>query len=297
LRSIKTGFKYLGIVTILFLVTGGVFFVARYPSDKDSLKVFYHAGSNIFELLKSLDHYKIDPDLRKYEAAKFLIRHLDLHPHYEDPYSDQKMQWFVTRFESTRSGFRKLDDSLEIAWSDTRMNTNRRKIRDARVLSSELLIRHIDKAFEIWDESPWKNHFTFNDFCEYFLPYKSDESKPEYWFEDYHQKYSSIIEQASEDAELPELIQRIYDEADSAAGWHHLQIRRNMTPSEKEKILSGDCRYRSEWFGLILRSQGLPVANVYSPDEANTVGRIHYWNVWRDPSGKWHEIVRRDRVV
>ena len=297
MNSINKSFRYFGTLAVFLLLTIGIFFIARYPIDRDSLKVYFHAGTNIFELLQTLDYYKKEEDIRKYRAAKFLIRNMDLHPHYEDPYSDKKMEWLLNYPGLTRGGIKRIDDSLEIAWAELKLELRPRKIRDSRVITSELLISHIDKAFQIWDESPWKDHFQFAQFCEYFLPYKTDESEPELWWDHYREKYADLLPDTFVSAGLPELIQLIYDDVHSNLGWHHIDLRRHLTSVEKDEIFSGACRFRSDFYGHIFRSQGMPVANIYCPDEANTVGSLHFWNAWRDPDGKWHEIVERHEVV
>jgi hypothetical protein len=41
---------------------------------------------------------------------------------------------------------------------------------DAQQLKAEYLIAHIDHAFQAW-ASVWNNHYDFEHFCNYVLPY------------------------------------------------------------------------------------------------------------------------------
>jgi len=70
-----------------------IFYISRYPTDRDTLKVLYHAGPNALELLKTLDHFRRDSDSRKDIAAKFLIRNMDLHYYREDSLASLKFYW------------------------------------------------------------------------------------------------------------------------------------------------------------------------------------------------------------
>ena len=42
---------------------------------------------------------------------------------------------------------------------------------DAQELKAEYLIAHIDHAFQSW-ASVWNNHYDFEHFCNYVLPYR-----------------------------------------------------------------------------------------------------------------------------
>lgn len=45
-------------------------------------------------------------------------------------------------------------------------------IPDVEIIGSDFLIANIEKAFSQWKEGEWATHVSFQDFCEYLLPYK-----------------------------------------------------------------------------------------------------------------------------
>lgn len=91
------------------------------------------AGSNAIELQSVMDSYKGNEDSVKYAAAKFLIQHMGWHISQED-------------------------DGV---------------YSDAAILSYDLLREHIDHAVEQWHTSPYSKDLTFEEFCEYLLPYRA----------------------------------------------------------------------------------------------------------------------------
>jgi hypothetical protein len=48
------------------------------------------------------------------------------------------------------------------------------KTEDIKVISSTFLIRHIDRMFDQWLQTPWGKETSFDVFCEYILPYRLD---------------------------------------------------------------------------------------------------------------------------
>ena len=51
-------------------------------------------------------------------------------------------------------------------------------IPDVEIIRSDFLIANIEKAFSQWKEGEWATHVSFQDFCEYLLPYKAVELQP-----------------------------------------------------------------------------------------------------------------------
>lgn len=92
-----------------------------------------NAGANKESLIELLDFYKQDSIISKYEAAKYLIEHMGWHSSTEN-------------------------DGVH---------------PDASFLSFEFLKEHIDHAYEQWQSSPYAKDLSFEEFCEYILPYRA----------------------------------------------------------------------------------------------------------------------------
>ncbi len=141
------------------------------------------AGENRPELEKVLEHYKNDP--LKLKAAKFLIANMDVHFSYKleelDEYYEKLHRIFS--MNGRAEGITLQQDSLFRELKHP--NPNQFKmLPDLQVMTADILIDNIDQAFEAW-KSPYAKGLSFEDFCEYLLPYKQGDEKPEHWRSSY----------------------------------------------------------------------------------------------------------------
>jgi hypothetical protein len=277
-----------GLLLLIILV-----FAARYPSDRDSIKVFYHAGTNVFELFKTLDHFRKDPDPRKFKAAVYVIRNMDLYYYREDQYSNRIIQWAVGQTDLTKDQLAEAEDSAKVEWASMRMDNRPAKLRDCAHIKSAFLITHINQAFQTWTNSPWQHHFTFEQFCDHMLPYKTNQARPSLWMQDYSEKYQWIMDSIGEEQDLQKCISLAFDATETPFRSHYLDISRHLDPAEMENVLTGDCTVHADWRGYVMRSLGIPVGNIYTPLWANKA-HSHHWNIWMDSTGKWNEIKARE---
>lgn len=139
------------------------------------------SGDNRLELEKVLEHYRKSPsDSLKLKAAKFLIEHMDAHYFFTSPELENYYHALDSIYSLNKIYDKKTlkQDSLE---SLLRLPSDRGQfVSDLHFVSSDFLIDNIDRAFEGWT-SHYAIHLSFEDFCEYLLPYKSDNERPVSW--------------------------------------------------------------------------------------------------------------------
>lgn len=161
---------------------------------EESLKM---AGKNRSELKKVLRYYsRNDADSLKFQAACFLIDHMKWHnagkpityldPDFQKTY--QKIDHLfnilsegVTVQEMTSAEMKKIFSQkkkvmkalFDTAYTETQ--TLPSATPDLQYLKADFLISHIDNAFKVRETSPYASHLTFDDFCNYVLPYRSCE--------------------------------------------------------------------------------------------------------------------------
>jgi len=151
-----------------------------YASDLEkNLKL---AGKNRIELEKVLKHYqKKTKDFQKFEAAKFLIENMDAHSFCKSNSLDKYYQNLdsILILNKLNEGISRKQESLlkELKtpdFSDVEME------EDLKYISADFLINNIDRSFESWN-TPWAKHLNFEDFCEYILPYRVYDERPNNW--------------------------------------------------------------------------------------------------------------------
>lgn len=127
------------------------------------------AGDNRGELEKVLEHYKDNP--QKLAAAHFLIENMPAHYSYKGDKIDEYYRDARELFRTNLTPKQQADSAAYLAgvvYPGLEADT----ISDVKVVTSEFLIQNIDKAFTEWETRPWAAHLTFDQFCEWLLPYK-----------------------------------------------------------------------------------------------------------------------------
>lgn len=169
IRYFKRHIMYI-ICAFLFVSCG------RYPSEVE--KALSLAGDNRENLIAVLEHYKGE-DSRKYDAACFLIVNM---PYHESTVLLNVPPAYSAYFEKVDSIIRTYpdacrDDSIkrmlanEYASLPPPVEEPGRK--DIEILTTQFLIDNIDAAFEEWQTSPLLKEFSFDEFKELILPYRS----------------------------------------------------------------------------------------------------------------------------
>jgi hypothetical protein len=244
----------------------------RYPKDvRIALK---DAGANRKELESVLKHYSTNPgDSLKLKAAFYLIGNLPDQYYIEgqslDIYNEE-----ITKIISPNV------TTLTNSWdSIQRIYGNDLVIkRDINLVNSELLIENIDMAFKLWDKE-WNRSLTFEEFCEYILPYKSANEKPEKgWRTKLYEKYSWVIDSSGNPKNSLDLCITVNKDFKD---WFKInmdyQFPIDISYSLASKVAVGSCDMGAKTVMYPMRALGIPVANDYAPFWANRSLK-HFWN-------------------
>lgn len=156
------------IFIFLFLV---LLFSCQSSEEKQLEKVLTLSGNNRSALEKVLEHYKEnEADSLKLRAAKFLIMNMPGH----QSYTGKDIEEYYVEAEKIIFSDRKIDEQvnelnnllLEFPSDDFEFK------EDYSVIKASYLIQSIDAAFDDWQQGRWARGITFEEFCEYMLPYK-----------------------------------------------------------------------------------------------------------------------------
>lgn len=234
------------------------------------------AGNNRVELEKVLEHYA-DSGL-KYKAACFLIENM---PRYY-AYKGEKLD--SLRKAQTSIYYKKiLTNDLKEKWADFSYQ-DLNKVYDAHVMTADYLIENIDLAFMAWQQRPWRAWLTFDEFCEWILPYRIGDEPLENWRKTYYRKYSAMLDSMYRGRDVvvaaDSLMRRV-----TKAGWvynEELSLPR-LGPMFLLEHCVGTCRETCDYTAYILRSVGIPVGTdlVHS----SLWGGGHQWSALKDTTG------------
>lgn len=258
---------------------------ARYPNNIE--EVLKQTKSNRSELEKAIAHFSKKEDSLKLKAVYFLIANMDIH-YAEDYYWADSIGNRIAFNELDYPDFKssvKAFDSLKKTTS--RLRTRRVQVKDIDTIKAEFLIDNIDKAFALWHQ-PWASAISFNDFCEYLLPYRISIEPLQNWRNTYTDKFSFVdsLAKATFDTALSLLKNDINN-------WftctYNLEKRTDPLPrlGALQLLLrkKGACEDVADMAVFALRSQGIPASVDVVPFWATSTGG-HTLNVVLAPNGK-----------
>lgn len=267
--------------------------LAQIKTTNDLEKALDYAKENRGELVLVLNHYKKTPkDSLKYKAACFLIENMQ----YHYTYSSEKLTTYYNAIDSINIKNGNVKQCIQ-AYNDLydrlgNPNLDLKIVEDTESLKSDYLIRNIDHAYRQWKEEFWSLHLSFDDFCEYLLPYRVGEEKVEEWREELEKRYLSRILWLQEQ-----------DDKKGSAYWAALymndQIKnrgfyiKSVLPespvelpySALKNIRMGTCDDYARYTSYVMRACGIPVGIDFTPQWPFR-SSSHAWNVLLENSGK-----------
>jgi hypothetical protein len=227
------------------------------PGMEDTLS---QAGSNRNELFRVIRHYQDGGDSLKLKAALFLIGNMadklyftgnvvdEFHTYIDSVFQIQQQEYDISAiYDKFREEAIYLKEEPIIS-------------QDVQTLSADYLIQNIEEAFAVWDR-PWNRHLSFEDFCEFILPYRAGREIPESWRQLYRQRFEPLLQSDSIQTAKQacaainnELINLPIHLATSSALPIHLR------PSTLANIKFGLCIDYANLAVYAMRASGIPVA-------------------------------------
>lgn len=241
-------------------------------------------GDNRAELEAVLSHYTARPeDSLHLKAAQFLIENMPGH------YTPINYNIYYGRKEID-SLYPQLSNVLKKAIYNIPLKKHRtsglyKKTDDIKHVKSKYLIEHIDNAISMWNGCPWLRKFSFDDFCEYVLPYKvayepllENDTTLFCWktvasaLHDYNYAPSTM-------RELHSLQSHLLGHADNA------YIYNLRLSTSAKQTYSFNCQDQCYYEVARLRAAGIPSAVDFIPYWPYRNGE-HYWRVLFEPDFK-----------
>ncbi len=242
------------------------------------------AVNNRAELEKVFQHYKESGEVLKEEAAYFLIGNMEDHGFIDFILLDttgKKVDFDVLSYKDY--------EALLDGWDEIQEERGEIKfkvdtlIADYENIKADYLIQNIDLAFEAWENYPWAKHLSFDQFCEYVLPYRSTNEPLEEW-RSYFMKELFWVEDSVMDKSDP--VEAACFVNDYIKSWFRFDPRYYEHPTDQglEELLQnkmGRCEDMTNLAIYAMRALSIPVMSDFTPYWAKT-GNNHAWNAILD---------------
>ena len=221
------------------------------------------AGTHRAELESVLQHYQ--NELQKRAAAEFLIANMPEQYTLDGPFLDRYYELLDSLQacpEVDHEDMRAFYDSI---YQSSQWQTLT-KVYDLQTIQADYLIGHIDAAFEAW-QSPWARSLSFEEFCEYLLPYRVGNERLEPWMQDFRAKYQPVVDSVGTDC-----IDSVYAAIAGRIVGHRYFTPAHIPdfrPSSLEGMRIGSCRSYGAWSFYIFRSLGIPIIHESTPNWSN----------------------------
>lgn len=274
-------------------------------TDKQLESTLKLAAKNRQELEKVIEHYQNDP--KKCSASHFLINNM-IGKQTIDSNSIKNMQPFYDALTNhiEKYGSYKNDvqyficDSIKQLYSNTAIYP--RYKQDIQLLSSNFLIRHIDKCFEIWRQYPWCNDIDTKTFNKYILPYTTHNYYWEETLDFFNQKYATLRDTAQNKSytSIGDLISHNIDTVFQKEWGLYFEGYKSMLPTTFRNIISaqiGSCIEYNIYKIAALRANGI-AAVLNSHSGWGNYGYTHFWTeiISDKPKNKLYNNTQRPYI-
>jgi len=244
-------------INVFFLVILTLVSCNNYPEKLDV--ALCDAKNNRKELEKVLDFYKSRSDnFLKHKAAVFLIENMPYHFSFTPLTGFEEAFDSISRFplEGPREGvFKKI---LKETAQNKTIGTPE-LTPDIQRISCSFLIKNIELSFIAWNKIPKEKRASFDDFCNYILPYKTgNEPVEQNTRQKLYKKYAWVNKNLARGASLQSVV-------DSVASDFKFKVLSDVSKfypqplsiSEVEKIRFGICTDGVNYLVNVFRALGI----------------------------------------
>lgn len=237
-------------------------------------------------------HYSNPKDSLKLKSARFLFNNIMYHGTIKSKLQNVFYQQLAkientSKYPACKSLIFALTDSVELLPHDYK------NVYDIDEVTEQYIISNIDAAYDKWEKGNFAQHLSFDEFCEYLLPYRvANENISNGWREELFERYKRGLESIS----------RIDDKKYSAY-WGATQVN-DLIKKERMNIQAiphlggvdlpidvlkdlkmGECRDYAFKTAYAMRACGIPVCVDFTPQWPSRP-HGHHWNVVLDNNGK-----------
>lgn len=264
-----------------------IFFITTCSYNRTNLELSLEfAGDNRSELENVLQHYSTSlKDSLKLKAASYLIENM----RYYYSLKNEKLEFFKSKIYSL---------SIEHNWSPReslnylqtkygKLNLHKsKKEYDLHVITAEYLIQNIEHAFKVWENAPWRERISFDEFCEEILPHRIGNEPLEQWRDNYSNNLRPIVDTFKYNTDPLKVYTLLMDTVLKTKWLFDQEL--HLSHLGANILLNnhyGYCRDMCDFGVYIMRALGLPGGTDLIVQHADDSYGMHMWNYIRDSIG------------
>jgi len=254
--------------------------------------VLKKAGKNRGELEKVINHYKNQKEKLKLKAAFFLIANME---EKYGVYFNEDAYYFklLSKIDSLKlmnASEDQINNFIDEDWNkfqlESKKNIPYKVLKDIEVITAKYLIENIDLAYKVWKEKPWAQHLSFDEFCEWILPYRLDNEPLQNWRTFMYNELKWLDDSMKNSSDPKKACTFVNDEiAKNYQFSHKLGMIPDLGGIDSWKHRSGLCENRYALITMAMRSVCIPTAIDYTIQFPRDAGN-HSWTVLLDNDGK-----------
>jgi len=236
-----------------------------------------------------IHHYKNeDCNEEKENAALYLFKNMDLKYSCYDSITDNAISILCDSIKQSTDvlGAR---DKIRILTKNAPKSNDVKIVNDVSVIKSSDLIKHIDITYDAWKKFSSISGASYQDYCDYILPYRVVSEKYEVCnTENFNKKYNQFRDSLLHvDSFIPEMtlfIKSLECKTDLSLNKFYLNL---FSPKQIDQIkMAPRCDDNVIYFVTIFRAIGIPATYDYLPQWGNHPYNGHSWLSvkWQ---GKW----------
>lgn len=234
------------------------------------------ADDNRPELEKVLTYY--EGDSLKLKAAVYLIENMPLYYTYKGKDLDS-LHVALKQYAHSEIYDKHLEYLKHFPYK------NLSKEYDAKVITSEYLIENIEYSFKVWHEAPWGKYISFDNFCEFILPYRIKDEPLTHWKRDFYHRFKPVLDSLYQGTDVVEATSRLSNYAANLHWKYQNELSGpHLSAQHLLELQLGECANIADYGCYMMRSVGIPVAidtYLWSP-----VAHVaHVWNAVLDTTG------------
>ncbi len=235
---------------------------------------------------KVIEHFESKGEHEKVQAALFLINNMPIHYSIKTEWlnsSDDNIifdEFIYEDYITAKEHFIELRDSNKIT-------PNVVQYKDVTQISSDFLIKNINDSFKDWKENSWSKKYSFENFCEYILPYKSlIEPLEENWRAEFKSYYGHFATSSNPSNDPVEICIKVLEQL-SDFGFVTSRIGQQplLSPSQMLFRREGNCPDLANMAILATRALGIATTLDFTPHFGASSNR-HFWNTVINSEGK-----------